>query len=241
MPVHILTANQQHQVTAVLWDFHGTLADRPDMWSRSVTEVLNSRGIRAPEMLSHLASTLYTTLPWNQPHLGHPHAGDREGWWDAVAASFKEIIVRGFRFCGGAEFEAAFPAIRQRICAAHEYQLLPPAIDWVPRLHERGIVQAIVSNHVPELPEIVEGLGLSPYMKVVVSSGAEGIEKPRPEIFELTLDRVHARPCACLMVGDDDARDLVPAAHLGMATAHVRDIHDTLGSFANSKVDNGGR
>lgn len=235
MRVHVLTVGQRHPVAAVFWDFHGTLANRPDMWCRSVTAVLNARGIRAQTMLSDLSETLYLTLPWNQPRLGHPHANDREAWWGAVATSFEEIVVRRFGFCGSSQFKDAFPAIRRRICTAHEYRLLPPAIDLVPRLYDRGVLQAIISNHVPELPEIVDGLGLSRYMTAVITSGIEGIEKPRAEIFQLAVDRVQVDPAASLMVGDDARRDLVPAADLGMATAHVDEIFDALGELAGLK------
>ncbi|MEJ2316952.1 MAG: HAD family hydrolase [Gammaproteobacteria bacterium] len=48
-----------------------------------------------------------------------------------------------------------------------------------------------------------------------------GRAKPHPAIFELVIDRTGAVPHEVLHVGDDPARDIVPARELGLVTAWI--------------------
>lgn len=48
--------------------------------------------------------------------------------------------------------------------------------------------QLILSNHVPELVAIVEGLGIDCYFETVLRSGVTGYEKPHPASFAGALE-----------------------------------------------------
>jgi putative hydrolase of the HAD superfamily len=46
-----------------------------------------------------------------------------------------------------------------------------------------GWNQVILSNHVPELPQLVAALGLSSYFTAIHTSGTTGFEKPHPRSY----------------------------------------------------------
>ncbi|HEY1702403.1 MAG TPA: HAD-IA family hydrolase [Trebonia sp.] len=59
----------------------------------------------------------------------------------------------------------------------------------------------------------------------VVVSG-QGLRKPDPEIYQLTLDKLGLPGDACVFA-DDTAANLPPARELGLTTAHSTSDDDT--------------
>lgn len=90
-------------------------------------------------------------------------------------------------------------------------------------LAERGVPQYGLSN---VSPEVIDGIvALSPAferLRDIVVSGAEGVEKPEPEIFHLTCQRFGLAPGETLFV-DDSARNIAAAQALGFDTHHFTD------------------
>ena len=80
----------------------------------------------------------------------------------------------------------------------------------------------ILSNHVPELPDIVAALGLRPFVEEVITSARVDYEKPNPEIFRLALDMA-GNPAAAWMVGDNVVADVMGAEAAGIRAILVRD------------------
>jgi putative hydrolase of the HAD superfamily len=91
-------------------------------------------------------------------------------------------------------------------------------------LRDRGWSHLILSNHVPELPELVESLGLSAVITAVYSSACTGVEKPHRKAFEAVFARY---PGAQLgwMIGDSWRADVQAALTVGMRAILVRSKH----------------
>jgi epoxide hydrolase-like predicted phosphatase len=64
----------------------------------------------------------------------------------------------------------------------------------------------------------------------MVISGEVGIRKPAPEIYALGTEQIGLAPTDCVFV-DDLPFNLKPAAQLGMATVHHRDVTQTIGEL----------
>ena len=73
----------------------------------------------------------------------------------------------------------------------------------------------------PELPEIVTGLGLGRYFNVIVNSAATGYEKPHPQAFRLALERA-GWPTSAWMIGDNPVADVAGAVSAGLRAILVR-------------------
>ena len=94
----------------------------------------------------------------------------------------------------------------------------------MPALHElssRGWTHLILSNHVPELPEILDNLGLDGSFFRVFNSGEGGNEKPHPQAFNSVLETVVGAEAAW-MVGDSLAADVRGAEAVGLPAVLVR-------------------
>jgi putative hydrolase of the HAD superfamily len=88
------------------------------------------------------------------------------------------------------------------------------------RLRALGWRQAILSNHCPELPDLVAGLGRSAYFEVVLTSAAIGFEKPTPKPTRALRDLGH--PQTAWMVGVSSEADIAGARRCGIPGVLVR-------------------
>jgi putative hydrolase of the HAD superfamily len=93
------------------------------------------------------------------------------------------------------------------------------------RLREAGVKVGIISNWDSRLETILDGLGLSPLVDLVISSAAVKLHKPDPRIFELACERMGVAPEACAHVGDHYYADILGARAAGM-TAILIDRHE---------------
>jgi putative hydrolase of the HAD superfamily len=78
-----------------------------------------------------------------------------------------------------------------------------------------GYENVILSNHGPELPRLVETLGLSRWIALTISSAAVGAEKPHRRIFEYALSATEAGPYTW-MIGDNPDADVSGARQAGI-------------------------
>ena len=91
------------------------------------------------------------------------------------------------------------------------------------QLQDVGWTHVILSNHVPELPDIVTTLGLSPYITRIFTSALLGYEKPHPQAFRYVLDELH-NPAVVWMIGDNPEADIAGAEASGIPAILVRGI-----------------
>ena len=204
----------------VLWDFDGTLAFRPGLWSGCVIEVLDARDPGHGVAIESVRAGLAGGFPWHRADQPHPHPGDAERWWEPVEKLLADTLAR----CG----------VERRNCAelAREVRLrfIDPAVGWqlfddaLPALgaaRAAGWTNAILSNHVPELAELVAGLGLAPHVDRVFTSALVGFDKPHPELFRHVL-AAYGNPREVWMVGDNPVADVAGAEAVGCRALLVR-------------------
>jgi len=106
-------------------------------------------------------------------------------------------------------------------------------------LHARGYRMAILTNNVREWEPLWRSmLPVDELFELVVDSGFEGVRKPDPRIYELTLDRLGAAPESTLFV-DDTELNCDAARELGMQAVWFRsnaqaigEIEQLLGQFS---------
>ncbi|MNV96380.1 dUMP phosphatase [compost metagenome] len=82
----------------------------------------------------------------------------------------------------------------------------------------------ILSNHVPELPQIVEQLGLNQLIWNCISSAAIGYEKPHPEAFKIALSAFN-NLSSVWMVGDSLEADVFGAQKMNIPAILVHSAH----------------
>ncbi len=100
---------------------------------------------------------------------------------------------------------------------------IPGARQGLQALADKGLRLGIITNNdgealtrlrAAELAQVGPGVGVN--VECVIDSGAVGLEKPDPRIFELALIAMRIEPSKCIYVGDMPGIDAVGATRAGI-------------------------
>ena len=203
----------------LIWDFDGTLGHRPGHWSGAIADALSD--VLGPHGFSRamISAEIRDGFPWHTPQVPHPLLADGDAWWRHLGRVLAAAIGR----LGVAPSAAAAAAnrVRPHYTDPASWQLFPDAVPTLAALSGLGWRHVLLSNHVPELPEIVTGLGLGRYFNVIVNSAETGYEKPHPQAFRLALER-SGWPRSAWMIGDNPVADVAGAVSAGLRAILVR-------------------
>jgi putative hydrolase of the HAD superfamily len=199
-------------VSAILFDFYGTLAEATQ-WV-SIDVVLAEHGYELPVDVRDRW--------WNDgidgiEHLEHSHSRDHYVAWqrERLLGMLSETDVHP------GEYEVILEKLRQ----GTETRVLEPYPDAHPvldALRRCGTALAICSNWDWDLLDALEEVGVRDRVDVVVSSAWAGARKPHPRIFEHTLDKLGVGAADALFVGDTWGPDVVGPRAVGMTALYLR-------------------
>lgn len=204
---------------AILWDFDGTLAYREGLWSGCLAEVLQEREPTAGITRADVRPLLHNGFPWHTPDRAHPELNTPEAWWEVVEALLFQACVQ----LGFSEVKARTYAreTHERYIDVAGFKLFDDTLPVLSNLRDQGWRHIILSNHVPELRDLVEGLRLAELVEDALSSAVTGYEKPNPKAFELGREAA-GHPEKLWMVGDNPDADVRGAESVGIPAILVR-------------------
>jgi putative hydrolase of the HAD superfamily len=203
----------------VIWDFDGTLARRAGGWSGTLVEVLDLAAPGHCWTSSSFMPGLSHGFPWHEWQQAHPELADPDLWW----AHLKSLLRSAMEEAGVDRplAERATSLFRSQYVRIDRWSAFPEALPALDRLRRAGWRHAILSNHCPELPDLVAGLGFSDRFDLVLTSAAIGFEKPHPEAFARAIVEL-GHPERVWMVGDSPQADIAGAAAQGIPGVLVR-------------------
>jgi len=200
-------------ITAVLFDFHATLADGGDPFA--VLEAAWARCGRRGSAADGLGPDRYERLAGAVHHL-----------WDRV----REVDPGGRHDLSLEQHREVFDALMRNLpgmdpdLAGGLYSVVPdfwrPYEDALPTLRElrrRGLGLALVSDTAIDLRPILARCGLLELFDAVILSVEQGAVKPDARMFQHALDALGVAAGNALMVGDNPYND-AGAAALGIRT-----------------------
>ncbi|MCB5908106.1 HAD family hydrolase [Streptomyces pinistramenti] len=216
-----------------VWDFDGTLGHRRHgIWAECLLEILDVQQPDHTWTFPQIFDALARGFPWHEPCLPHPHLNAPDAWWDHVT----QVVATALTGLGMDNEEAATAAhaTRRTYTDRTAWSLYPQALDVLDTLTQAGWQHVLLTNHVPELPDILDSLSLTSRLRAVVNSAASGHEKPHPEAFRLA--RAAAPPGARLvMIGDNPDADIKGATRAGIDAIWVRrDEHTDVPDLASA-------
>ena len=203
----------------VLLDFDGTLAYREGLWSGCALEVLDEHRPGHGVKIERFREAMHGGYPWNRHDQPHPELCDAELWWEAM----EQRLAGAFERSGVSDGARTLArALRERF-TDHRigWSLFDDTVPALEALRAAGWRRAVLSNHVPELPGLVSGLGLAGLLDEVFSSASIGFEKPHPQMFAHALEAC-GWPEEVWMVGDNPVADIAGAEAAGIPAVLVR-------------------
>ncbi len=117
-------------------------------------------------------------FPWHQPEIAQPELCDPNAWWQHI-----ETLITNAFVGVGIEQEKARELSRlarhRFIDSSCRWRLFDDTLAVLQRLTAAGWSHAILSNHIPELPDLVAGLGLGRTARLPSSAARPTSTKPR--------------------------------------------------------------
>jgi HAD superfamily hydrolase (TIGR01549 family) len=202
----------------VLWDFDGTLAARPGNWGSAIQEAALLYPVAKELCWERVVPLLSYGLPWHEPGIPHRNLSSPQLWWEhverAIADKFSAL---------GYEEQHLLPLAkltRQAYINPNRWITIDGAPEVLASLRRTHWANIIVTNHVPEVSDILQSLLLSEYVTKIFCSAELGIEKPHPEFFPSVLAALGSSRDVWV-IGDSEAADIAPAHALGLRTVLV--------------------
>lgn len=214
----------------LVWDFDGTLGYRTGGWSKACVDVLRGADAVSGVAIEDVRPHLQEGFPWQTPGQPHTDISSADDWWEQLYPTF------------AAAFEAnGVPPGRSRELATQVrptyleegWQLYDDTLPALSRLSAAGWTHLVLSNHVPELPSILDGLGLTEQIEELFVSAETGYEKPHPEAFTPVLSTIEDDATAW-MVGDSYRADVEGATAVGLSAILVRRAHPDAEHYCES-------
>ena len=202
----------------ILWDFDGTLAWREGFFSGALLKVLK-KYTDMDTTIDDIRAYLKNGFPWHEPEKCYEDLCEYNKWWDNIEKLFVNAYVKL-----GIQIEEA---IKLAKLAHYEYvdpegfSLFPDTIEVLKHYKEKGWSNAILSNHTPDLPQIINSIGLGVFIDVCITSAFIGYEKPNSMFYKKSFDLL-GKIDGAWMIGDNFVADIQGAEAVGLKTVHVR-------------------
>jgi HAD superfamily hydrolase (TIGR01509 family) len=189
--------------SAVLFDFHGTLAqvEDPVVWVRAAAAACGRQLERAAA--TALADRLVTAgrAGGPAPRRVPPHLAEVYAERDLYPHAHRAAYV-GLAETVPTDVEGLPEALYERLLRPDGWHPYRDAKAVLAELHARAIPVALVSNIGFDIRPLVEAMGLAGYVDAYVLSYELGYCKPDPAVFVAACAAVGAEPERTLMVGD---------------------------------------
>jgi len=216
----------------LVWDFDGTLAERTGQWSDALVNVLRRAKPDSSATADNFRPHLQSGFPWHTPDIPCAAARTSDEWWNCLSPVFE----RAFRLGAGlshADSNRLAAMVRFEYVDLGSWRLFDDTLPALRDLSANGWSHIVLSNHVPELDDILHALGLKSYVEAVFNSARTGFEKPHPEAFRQVL-RAVPDGARCVMVGDSLTADIKGAHGVGWPAILVRKRHPEAGLCCES-------
>lgn len=198
----------------VFWDFDGTLAKREGLWSGALADAWKAVGGSPAISPAELRPFLGSGFPWHNPGEVRTPAPP-QSWWQAL----RPVLMGAYIGAGASQDKAedAVAVVPASFYRADAWTCIDGAEEALAVTRDAGYRNVILSNHGPELPGLVEALGLSGLVDLTITSATVGAEKPHRAIFDHAMRTTGVKPTDDIwMVGDNPVADVEGARAVGI-------------------------
>ena len=204
----------------LIWDFDGTLGFRDGGWSGAMHDVLKANHLAGGITAAHIRAHILSGFRWHDTARQYPPFLSADLWWEELTGLFTRAYTA---VCNLPEAHASALArqVRTQYLRPDAWHLYDDSHHALRHLTAAGYTHALLSNHVPELPQLLRHLGIDHCFKHVINSADTGYEKPHPQAYAHILALLP--PAADVtMIGDNPVADYSGAKAAGINAILVR-------------------
>jgi FMN phosphatase YigB (HAD superfamily) len=198
-------------IKAVFFDFFNTLAYFDPLREDTYADIAVKLGVKVtPAMIA--GALVEADAYWRAENFKQPV---RQREQDDKVAIYRDYGLRILSGTGATPDQA----LQMLATAFGRGWVFKSFADSVPALRlvkERKLVTGLISNVGLEIDSYCRELGFEPFLDYKVTSFEVGYDKPRPEIFQLALDKAGVKANESVFIGDVYEQDIVGARGVGM-------------------------
>jgi putative hydrolase of the HAD superfamily len=203
----------------LFFDFDETIAFREGKFSKAIHELLLANNYNNVSMET-IKSYLQSGFPWHFPEKSHFELfGNRT--WNQYMNDFFFNVLLSIGINKTKSYELSNQVISQYINPNYWF-VYPDVVPFMESISNFNFESYILSNHVPNLSDLIAGLGISKYFKGIFSSGNMKYEKPHVEFFKHVLNTIQVNTKDVIMIGDSYNADIKGAKTVGIPAILVR-------------------
>ncbi len=211
-------------IKAVFFDLYQTLLRYEPPREEAFAEVLGGFGISiSPDSLRLPIATADEFF--YKEHARFSMSKRTEEERRAIWAQYQEMVLREAGLTPTRELIAKVLAKMQQI--KFEHSLFDDVLPALNGLKKRGLVLGLISNIDRDMTPVLDKLGLTALLDVIITSRDSGYAKPQPEIFHKAVEQAGIKKQEALFVGDQYEIDVVGATRAGLKGI----LLDRYGSF----------
>ena len=198
-------------IKAVFFDFFNTLAYFDPPREDTYADIAVALGVKVtPAMIA--AALPEADAYWRAENFKQPV---REREQDDKVAVYREYGVRILDGTGATP-DQALQMLATAFSRGWVFKSFADAVPALRLVKERKLVTGLISNVGQEIDSYCRELGFEPFLDYKVTSFEVGYDKPRPEIFQLALDKAGVKANESVFIGDVYEQDIVGARGVGM-------------------------
>lgn len=207
----------------LIWDFDETLAYRDGKWTKTMYDLFLKNGY-SQYTEERISPYFKVGLPWHRYEEAHVDYFSSADWWTHVTEVIHEKIIEIGLDDPAADILAK--KYREAYLDPSKWHLFEDTVDTLMESKRRGHTNVILSNHVPELHELVNLLGLNDHVDQIFNSAIIGYEKPNPILYQKVLESL-GTGSEVYMIGDSYNADVLGAQKSGIKAIWVRQDNTT--------------
>jgi len=198
-------------IKAVFFDFFNTLAYFDPPREDTYASIAIKLGVEVTPAMIALALPEADAY-WRGENFKQPV---RQREQDDKVAIYREYGVRILAGTGATP-DQALQMLGTAFSNGWVFKSFPDAIPALRLVKEKKLITGLISNVGQEIDSYCRELGFEPFLDYKVTSFEVGYDKPRPEIFQLALDKAGVNAKDSIFIGDVYEQDIVGAKGVGM-------------------------
>jgi HAD superfamily hydrolase (TIGR01549 family) len=198
-------------IKAVFFDFFNTLAYFEPPRENTYADIAAQLGVKVTP--ARIAAALpEADAYWRSENFKKPVREREQDDKLAVYREYGSRILAGT----GATSDQALQMLASAFSQGWVFKSFPDAVPALKQVKERKLITGLISNVGQEIDSYCLELGFEPFLDYKVTSFEVGYDKPRPEIFQLALDKAGIKAGDSIFIGDVYDQDIVGAKGVGM-------------------------
>ncbi|MCC5666327.1 HAD family hydrolase [Nostoc sp. CHAB 5784] len=207
----------------LFWDFDHTLGYRDGMWSETLHSILKRHEIHNID-LEDIRPFVNIGFTWHSPETPHNLLFNGKTWWEYMNEYFAEIYEKlGINKTQAIKYASQVQNEYKDLEKWHLYDDVIPTLQDAIKNNYKNI---IISNHIPELHEIINQLNITEYFEEIYTSGKIGHEKPSLKFYAHVINDLKIEKTECVMIGDSYNDDIAGALRADIQAILVRKPND---------------